>query len=77
MHCDPWPLLAKVPSPVLILEGEESENRAFIDLAGVRDRLPAAVLNQVGGAGHLVPMERPRETTRRIGDFFRPLRRAK
>lgn len=76
MHVDPWPLLAKVKSPVLVLAGGESENKGFIDLAKVRDGLPAAELDCLDGAGHLIPMERPGETARRIGDFFRRLRTA-
>jgi lipase len=71
---NPWPLLPKVSCPVLILEGEKSENRGFIDLDRVRSLLPASDHRLVENAGHLIPMERPREVARLIGAFFRPLR---
>jgi lipase len=74
MQFDPWPLLPKVSCPVLILEGEKSENRGFIDLGRVRSLLPASDYRLVGNAGHLIPMERPGEVTRLIENFFRPLR---
>lgn len=70
-RCDPWPLLAKVACPVLILEGDRSEYRGFIDLERVREGLPEAELCRVERAGHLIPMERPRQTARLIGDFLR------
>lgn len=74
MNYDPWPLLEKVSCPTLILEGEKSENRGFIDLDRVRSLIPNCGLRRVQGAGHLIPMERPREVTGLIRGFFDPLR---
>lgn len=71
---DPWPLLPKISCPVLILEGEKSENRHFIDLGLAGSLIPACEHRVVKDAGHLIPMERPREVTGFIRDFFRPLR---
>jgi lipase len=71
---DPWPLLEKISCPVLLVEGEKSENRLVIDLERASSVIPDADLKQVAGAGHLVPMEKPQETLALIRDFFRPLR---
>lgn len=76
MNYDPWPLLTTISCPVLILEGEKSHNRGFIDLGRVRSLIPNSELRRVRGAGHLIPMERPREVTGLIRGFFDPLRTA-
>ena len=67
---DPWPLLPQVTCPVLVLEGEHSENRHFIDLKKVASLFPSATYRLIKNAGHLIPMENPRETTAVIKDFF-------
>jgi pimeloyl-ACP methyl ester carboxylesterase len=74
MQYDPWPLLSRVSSPALILEGEKSENRSFIDLDRVRSLIPGGAHHLVGGAGHLIPMEQPAEVSRLIRAFFGSLR---
>jgi lipase len=74
MRYDPWPLLSDVSCPVCILEGEKSENGAFMDLDRVQSLLPDCRRTVVKYAGHLIPMERPREVTRLIEEFFAPLR---
>jgi pimeloyl-ACP methyl ester carboxylesterase len=77
MQYDPWPLLSRISSPVLILEGEKSDNRGFINLDRVRTLIPDCGHHRVSSAGHLIPMEKPREVTRLIREFFRPLRPGK
>lgn len=67
---DPWPLLPRVRCPVLVLEGETSENRHFIDLGNAASSFPRGEHRIVKGAGHLVPMEKPGETTEIIRDFL-------
>lgn len=74
MRYDPWPLLSHVSCPVFILEGEKSENGAFMDLDRIQSLLPDCRRRVVKNAGHLIPMERPREVTRLIAEFFAPLR---
>jgi len=71
---DPWPLLPKISCPVLIVEGELSENRNYIDTGRIQSLMPDCRRRMVRGAGHLLPMERPREVARLIGEFFLPLR---
>lgn len=67
---DPWPLLPKISCPVLVLEGEHSENRAFIDLQKAVSLFPRADHRIVRDAGHLIPMEKPAEVTGLVRDFF-------
>ncbi len=70
MQYDPWPLLSRISSPVLILEGEKSDHRRFIDLDQIRSLIPDCAYHLVGGAGHLIPMEQPVEVTRLVREFF-------
>jgi len=70
MARDPWELLEKVACPTLLVEGELSENRSVIDLGRAAELMPRAQLRVVEGAGHLVPMQKPRETLALIRDFF-------
>jgi hypothetical protein len=74
---DPWPLLPRVSCPVLIVEGEKSDSKGFIDLDRMQALIPNSRRRTVKGAGHLVPMQRPREVTRIIREFFTSLRRRK
>ncbi|RJP87324.1 MAG: alpha/beta hydrolase [Desulfobacteraceae bacterium] len=67
---DPWPVLSKVASPVLVLEGEHTENKGFIDQQKAAAMFPSGEYRLIEGAGHLIPMERPRETVRVIREFF-------
>lgn len=71
---DPWPLLPRASCPVLLVEGESSETRNLIDLRRIQTLIPDCTLRSVEEAGHLIPMERPREVTRIIRDFFGSLR---
>jgi len=67
---DPWPLLPLVRCPVLILEGETSDNKSFIDVKKATAAIPRASHRVVADAGHLIPMERPRETAEALLEFF-------
>jgi len=70
MEKDPWPLLENISCPVLLVEGEKSENRAVIDLGRAASIIPNATLQVIAGAGHLVPMEKPHELLASILEFF-------
>jgi lipase len=67
---DPWPLLPEISCPTLILEGEDSENRAFIDLKKATSLIPKGSYRLISSAGHLIPMEKPGEVLDIIRDFF-------
>lgn len=70
MARDPWPLLENISCPVLLVEGENSENREVIDLKRAASVIPGAELKVVAEAGHLVPMEKPEEIVAIIREFF-------
>lgn len=72
-HYDPWPVLSGITCPVLVAEGQLSDNRHFIDLKAAASRFPCGSYRLVENTGHLIPMERPQETVAMIRDFFKPL----
>lgn len=67
---DPWPVLSKISCPVLVVEGEKSENRPWIDLKKAASLFQTGDYTMVEGAGHLIPMEQPKEILKIIEDFF-------
>ena len=67
---NPWPILPDLTCPVLVVEGEASENKKYVDIKKVVSAIPEASYKMVPGAGHLVPMERPGETAAIIREFF-------
>ena len=68
---NPWPLFPHLSCPVLILEGEKSENRIYAELSKASSLIPLGSYVLVKGAGHLIPMERPKEMITTILNFFR------
>lgn len=70
MAYDHWPLMPRIDCPVLILEGELSENRAFINLQQAAESFPRGRYRLIEGAGHLIPMEKPADSTRLIRAFI-------
>lgn len=67
---NPWPVIALVSCPVLVLEGEYTENKGFIDFRKVAETLPNGRYHVVPDSSHLIPMEKPRETASLISGFF-------
>jgi len=65
-----WPLLPKVSCPVLIIEGETTDSKNYIDLERTVALLPRASHIIVADAGHLIPMEQPAKIAAIIRDFF-------
>lgn len=70
VHFDPWPVLGTIRCPVLVIEGEVSENRNFINLPDIAGKIPRGQYRLVREAGHLVPQERPAEVTAILAEFF-------
>lgn len=67
---NPWPLLEKLTCPVLILEGEKSTNKEFIDLKKAVSLLANGKYKSVHDAGHLIPMQKPKEVAKIIKEFL-------
>lgn len=70
MRFDPWPVLSQIKCPVLVLEGEHTENKGFIDQEKAARAFADGKYQLVKDAGHLIPMEKPEETAAIIRDFF-------
>lgn len=66
---NPWPLLHEIKCPVLVVEGEISENKLFIDLKKVASMFHNGSYVEVKDAGHLIPMEQPGTVTDLIKKF--------
>jgi len=67
---DPWPLLKELKCPVLILEGEKSTNKEFVDLKKAVSALRDGRYLSIPGAGHLIPMQKPKEVAKIIKEFL-------
>ena len=67
---NPWPLLDKLTCPVLVVEGEKSDNKEFIDLKKAVSLLHHGKYKSVAGAGHLIPMQKPKEVAQIIKEFL-------
>lgn len=67
---NPWPLLPEISCPVLVVEGETSDNKNYIDLKKVTSSFPSGTYTEIKGAGHLIPMEKPAEIISIIKNFF-------
>lgn len=67
---NPWPLLKKLTCPVLILEGEKSTNKDFVDLQRAVLLLANGKYKSISDAGHLIPMQKPKEIAKIIKEFI-------
>lgn len=67
---DPWPLLPEISCPVMVIEGENSENKLFIDLKKAAAGFLHGHYTEIKGAGHLIPMEKPEEVYETIHTFL-------
>jgi len=63
VHYNPWPLLREIQCPVLVMEGECSENRPLIDLKRAASLIPQGEYRLITGIGHTIPMEIPEKIT--------------
>jgi len=67
---NPWPLIKKLNCPVLVLEGEKSSNKEFVDLPKAVSLLSDGRYKSVPDAGHLIPMQKPQEVAKIIKEFL-------
>jgi lipase len=69
---NPWPLLHEIKCPLLVLEGEESENKTFVDIKRAVSLFKYGEYLEIKKAGHLIPMEQPEAISSLMQKFFRP-----
>ncbi len=67
---NPWPVLGRVNCPTLVIEGEKSDYRKFIDMRKAASAFPRGSYRMMKGVGHFIPMEKPREIAALIENFF-------
>lgn len=70
---NPWPVLEKLTCPVLVIEGEKTENKGLVDVQRAVSLLRRGKYQSIAGAGHLIPMQKPRELVQIIKEFSRQL----
>jgi pimeloyl-ACP methyl ester carboxylesterase len=70
---NPWPLLDKITCPVLVVEGENTENKGLVDVQRAVSLLRRGQYKSVAQAGHLIPMQKPQDIVRIIKDFIMEL----
>lgn len=69
-NINPWPLLPKITCPVLVVEGEKTENKAFVDIQRAVSLFSQGMYKSVSDAGHLIPMQKPKDVILIIQDFL-------
>jgi pimeloyl-ACP methyl ester carboxylesterase len=67
---NPWPLLDKITCPVLVVEGENTENKGLVDVQRAVSLLRQGQYKSVAQAGHLIPMQKPQDVVRVIKIFI-------
>jgi len=70
---NPWPLLPETECPVLVLEGDRSDVGSIVDFAAVASRFKMGRHLKITDAGHLIPMEKPKEILAIISDFVKSI----
>jgi pimeloyl-ACP methyl ester carboxylesterase len=69
-HTDPWPMLARLTVPALVLWGSESHLHARGLGDSLQEALPTARSVVVPATTHFLPQERPEEVARLMGEFL-------
>ncbi len=71
---NPWPLLSEILCPVLVIEGEQSDTKNFVDFKRIVSMLKKGAHTVVKDAGHLIPMEQPSAIAKVIDDFVKGIK---
>jgi pimeloyl-ACP methyl ester carboxylesterase len=67
---DSTPLLPGIGCPTLVIVGEEDPIAGVETARGIHEKIPAAELAVIRGAGHLAGLEHPREFNAVLGRFL-------
>jgi pimeloyl-ACP methyl ester carboxylesterase len=66
-----WDALPNIGVPVMVVEGEHTEQFLSMVAGGVAQRVPQGRLEKIEDAGHLAPMERPELVANLLLKFLR------
>ena len=58
----------------MVVEGEKTENKGFVDIQKILSALPDSMYTQVADAGHLIPMQKPSQVVNIIREFFHKIK---
>ncbi len=67
---DPWPVLSNVNCPVMVIEGESSDQSQYIEFKKAASLFINAEYLLLKNTGHLIPMEKPKEVVQIIKQFI-------
>jgi pimeloyl-ACP methyl ester carboxylesterase len=67
---DSTPLLPGIGCPTLVIVGDEDPIAGVETARGIHEKIPAAELAVIRGAGHLAGLEHPREFNAVLGRFL-------
>jgi len=70
---DLWQNLHLLTQPLLVIQGAQSDTLVEVGMKKIKKVLPNAELHSIEGAGHLVPLEKPKEVGKIILNFLRNL----
>lgn len=71
---DSTPLLGTIDVRTLVVVGQEDALTSPAVSRAMTDRIPAAAMTPIAGAGHIAPLEAPTAVTRVIAEFLEVLR---
>lgn len=70
MDCDFWPHIKNIKAPILLVKGAQSETVSSNTMERMRRELRDFHLIEIEGAGHQVPLDRPKEFEHVIREFL-------
>ncbi|MEC9191072.1 MAG: alpha/beta hydrolase [Pseudomonadota bacterium] len=65
-----WPLLDKLNMPILAIRAERSNVITQGSWQRLRDKCPQHRYEEIGGTGHLVPLERPHDILQLVSSWL-------
>lgn len=66
-----WGRLSKIAAPTLVVHGDSDRLIPYPNGVSISEQIPSARLHTIKGAGHLLPLEAPREIFRAVKSFFK------
>jgi pimeloyl-ACP methyl ester carboxylesterase len=70
---DSTPLLSRVQMPVLVVAGDDDQIAPAEGMKKMAEAIPGAEFTLIRGAGHLAPLEQPRDVSAAVATFLEKL----